>query len=180
MAERRELHALCASWGLLVRAEHLPIADNLYADWLSREGDTTDRSFIRAGFHALEARFEPQSMIFLSHLNSKCRRVYSPYWSPGWAGLNALAHKWSGENDWEAPRLHLMPAVVDKIIRLGSAVCLVTPPWEAQPWYWRAMKTCSSWVQLFGLVRVLTHGALSTPGRKPNRDMVAFRFNAAA
>jgi len=42
MRELRELHALCSSWGVSIRAEHLPSAVNAYADRLSRERDSTD------------------------------------------------------------------------------------------------------------------------------------------
>lgn len=99
MNELRELHLLCATRGLTIRAEHMPSAVNVFADRLSREGDSTDWTLPAPAFAALEEQYGPHTIdLFASHLNKKCGRFYGRTWSPGCTGTNALAQDWSGKN----------------------------------------------------------------------------------
>eukprot|EP00168_Porphyra_purpurea_P002129 TRINITY_DN124_c0_g1_i1.p2 TRINITY_DN124_c0_g1~~TRINITY_DN124_c0_g1_i1.p2 ORF type:complete len:773 (-),score=79.36 TRINITY_DN124_c0_g1_i1:1080-3191(-) len=181
MQELRNLHDLCRTWGVSIRAEHLPSAVNAYADRLSREGDSTDWSVEASTFLQLDKMFGPHTTDwFASHLNARCPRFLSKDWTPGCAGVNALRHNWRRENGWANPPFNLMPAVVDKAVRDGAALTLVAPRWRAQPWYWRAVEECTHHFPLPADAALFTHGTRSTPAPKPNWGVDVFRFERRA
>lgn len=60
--ELRRLHALCHTWAIHIRAEHLPSAFKAYADRLSREGDSTDWTLSAMAFRDLELCFGPNTV----------------------------------------------------------------------------------------------------------------------
>lgn len=177
MAELRRLHALCHSWGIAIKAEYLPSAVNAYADRLSRENDSADWSLPVAVFSEMEARFGPHTVDwFATHLNTRCGRFFSKTWTPGCAGVDALRHDWHAENGWATPPLHLIPMVVDKVVRSDCALTLVAPRWEAQPWYWRAVEACTEMIFLppeQGRFRLASKTPLAP---RPDWDVVVFRF----
>lgn len=180
MEELRRIHALCLTWGVIFRAEHLPNAVNAYADRLSREGDSTNWTLSVAAFRELENRFGPHSVDWFALANTaRCGRVYGKDWSLGCKGVDELKRDWRGENGWASPPFNLMPAVVNKAIRSGCALTLVAPRWRAQPWYWRAAEACTSHWQLPEAVSSLRHGTSTRAAPKPSWGADLFRFSGA-
>lgn len=177
MRELRELHRLCETWGLSLRAEHLPSAVNVFADRLSRETDSTDWTLGPLAYAELESRFGPHTVdLFASHLNTNCRRFYSRHWSPGCSGTDAVLQPWTGDNLYSNPPFNLMPAVLEKAIREGTRVTLVAPRWEAQPWFWRGAEAAATVYHLPPEQGVFTHGARDSPAPKPPWGVTVFRF----
>lgn len=177
MDEMRRLYDLCMEMGVELRVEHVSSVLNAWADRLSRVHDTTDWTLAPTSFLHLDARYGSHTVdLFASDLNKRCPRFYSRWHSPGALGTNAFAHSWVGENGWANPPFHLVGAVVHNIVATGATVTLVAPEWRAQPWWQRAVDTCTEWHRLPVADGVHKHGSESTPARSPFWRTVVFRF----
>jgi len=146
MDEYRLLRAVLVDLKVELRHEHMASALNVWADRLSREVDSTDWSLAPAAYRRLDAQYGPHSVdLFATELNTRCVRFYSKDLTPGALGANSLHFCWARENAWANPPFNLMGAVIDKVIRERATATLVAPVWRAQPWWARAVETCSEW-----------------------------------
>jgi len=177
MEEYRALHALCAEMDVELRAEHLSSALNEWADRLSRENDSTVWTLAAASFTRLDALFGPHTVdLFTTELDARCPRFYIRWAAPGTLGVNAMAHRWTGENAWANPPFHMLGPVVHKIITEGATVTLIAPAWRAQPWWRRATEAATDWWLLPVTDGVGAQGTRSAPGQRPHWRTAVFRF----
>jgi len=182
MAEYRLLHAVLAELHVELRHEYIASALNVWADRLSRAVDSTDWSLAPAAFRRLDAQYGPHSVdLFATELNTRCVRFYSKDLTPGALGANALLFTWAGENAWANPPFTLMGAVLDKVIRERVTATVVAPVWRAQPWWARAVETCSSWELLPPAEGVYRDPPSPTarPAASPFWRTAVFRFRGA-
>lgn len=65
-------------------------------------------------------------------------------------------------------------------LRSDSALALVAPRWEAQPWYWRGMAGCAAVIHLPREKGQFRHATNPLLPRKRDWDVVVFLFEPLA
>jgi hypothetical protein len=123
--------------GLRIRTTYIPGKENVVADELSRQVDSTDYSMDTDVFMSLTEDLEVSVGIdlFASPGNAKARRFYS--WRPARGALatDALVQSWHNEEDMYAfPPTVLIPKILCKLRHEKGRMLIITPAWESAAW----------------------------------------------
>lgn len=105
-------------------------------DFESRWEDHEDWQVRRWVFAKAQSQWGPHTIDrFASHRNHLLPRFNSRVWCPNTEAINAFTQRWSGENNWCVPPVHLIAKVLRLVLEQGAVTTILVPVWEGQPWF---------------------------------------------
>ena len=116
----------------------IPGLDNFDVDLASRQlNPLTELTLSQEIFDSvcMELEFFPSVDMMASRLNNKCKKYFSYCPNPFCVGVNSFCTAWSHTNMYIFSPFSLNSRVLAKLEADGGTVLIVTPAWEAQPWY---------------------------------------------
>ncbi len=140
----REIFSFCHAHGITLRALWIPGVTNTEADLLSRKADPNDWQVSELAFFMLEHKYGPHTVDRMaSSENSKLARFNSRLHDPAAEAVNCFSVDWAGENNYVAPPIALIPAVLQHLIKCGAEATLVAPVWPSA-WWWGLLSSLST------------------------------------
>ena len=165
-----EIFNLCLRFGISIQSQWLPREENFRADLLSRFVDKDDWSLNASIFSLLDNKWGPHSIDrFSSHHNNQVLRFNSRFYTPGCAGVDALAQNWNSENNWLCPPVHLIPATLRHLAKHKGIGTLIVPEWPSALFWPIIHDSPSSFASFVQEVIVLPRAAdllIEGPGQK--------------
>ena len=88
-----------------------------------------------AYFGRIDSRWGPITIdCFASYANTKLPRFYSRFYSSNSLGVDALSHRWEGENCWLITPVYLVTQVIEHVKLCKCVGALVVPYWPSAIW----------------------------------------------
>jgi len=180
MAELRSLVALLRRLGCRLEASWLPTAENIWADKLSRDQDSTDWRLNRSVFQTLNAawgpcgvdRFATASTSMLPVFNSLVHHSRS-------AAVDGWAQDWGGPIiNYVSPPFSQAALVIRKIVRDRASAVVVLPAWPAQVWWAETLHRANKAVYLPASAALCTRGGSTLPAHPPLWRTVVLLYRA--
>ena len=133
----KRLWRWCIEKNVNIMAVHIAGTDNVMADSLSREFNTSvEWSLNRKVFDKMcIALGQPDIDLFASRLNHKLDRYVSWKPDPDSLACNAFSIEWTGLYGYAFPPFNMIGRVLWKIEHSATAILLVCPYWPSQPWF---------------------------------------------
>lgn len=172
-----KIFQFCTQHRISLRALWIPGNDNTTADELSRRPDPNDWELSGTAFTMIDLLFGPHSIDRMaSATNSKLPRFNSRLYDPAAEAVNCFAQEWAGENNYVAPPLALIPAVLRHVISCKAEATIIAPIWPSA-WWWGLLLRLSTSLPLPllpGHFRCGPSGRLG-PLKNPRWRFAAFR-----
>lgn len=125
----RRIHEWAERQGLRLQVEHIPGRLNSLADYLSRLHPIHEWRTTPASVEELNKRWGPHDIDrFATPDNAVCKRFNT-------RAASAMAVPWAGRNNWVAPPLKMLGAVVQKLVQEEASATLIAPEWPGRPWF---------------------------------------------
>jgi hypothetical protein len=137
LSATQQLWALCLERGITITAEYLPGLENSKADRASRVmiQDASDWMLDRATFKSVEKALGPVTTdLFASWTNAQKKQYVSWKPDPGAIRCDAFSMKWH-EGMYAFPPFCLINRCLAKVQKEQTELIIITPIWQAQPWY---------------------------------------------
>lgn len=128
----------CQLRNLHLSAVHIPGAENIEADSLSRlpTSDTGDWMLHPDVFSKIRFHFLVDVDLFANRTNAQLPRYFSLHLDPFAEGIDALGIPWTAVKGYAFPPFILIGRCLQKIqLEEVDHLILVAPHWPAQPWY---------------------------------------------
>ena len=137
MHELRRLWRLIDTLGIDLSVRYIPTDANTMADALSRGAPTDELTLTDAAFFELDRRWGPHTIDqYASAANARLPRFHTAFPDAKGLGAGAMAHDWSGENNYAFPPLAELPRVAQLLFERPSIACTVVAPyWPTQAWF---------------------------------------------
>jgi hypothetical protein len=132
----QEIFETCNQLQVTLRATWIPGVSNTVADWLSRQPDPNDWEVSHTAFLLLDHQFGPHTVDRMaSSTNAKLARFNSRLHDPAAEATNCFSRDWAGENNYVAPPIALIPAVLQHLIKCKATATVIVPVWRSA-WWW--------------------------------------------
>ena len=135
----KAIWALAFQHNINLIAKHLPGILNSHADHLSRltPQSTYSWKLNPKVFRYLDSLFGPHTIDrFADISNFQIPTYNSLYLDPLTSEVDALAQQnWADHNNFVNAPFHLIPKVLDVIVKQKATATVIAPHWPAQPWY---------------------------------------------
>ena len=123
---------LCLRFRICIESQWLPREENDRADLLSRFVDRDGWSLNSSVFDMLDSRWGPHTIDrFSPHHNNQVKKFNSRFFSPGCAGVDALAQGWGFDNNWLCPPVHLIASSIRHLRNHKGVGTIVVPEWPS-------------------------------------------------
>lgn len=168
----------CQRHSVTLRAIWIPGVTNSEADELSRRPDPNDWEVSPLAFFAIDLKFGPHSVDRMAcATNSRLPRFNSRLHDPAAEAVNCFAQDWSGENNYVAPPVALIPAVLQHIVKCRAVATVVAPIWPSA-WWWGLLSQLSISPPLPLPLASFRRGPSGRPGpfKNPRWRFAAFRL----
>eukprot|EP00168_Porphyra_purpurea_P011998 TRINITY_DN3114_c0_g1_i1.p2 TRINITY_DN3114_c0_g1~~TRINITY_DN3114_c0_g1_i1.p2 ORF type:complete len:212 (-),score=27.77 TRINITY_DN3114_c0_g1_i1:1485-2120(-) len=177
MVDVSRLRALLLARGLGIEATWEASLENVHADLLSREPDSTGWVLPPVAVARLMTAWGPLTVDrFASTLSTKLPRFNAARAGPGVEAVDAYAQVWGGELNYCAPLFAQVAATLRKCyVEAASAVCIL-PAWPAQPWWRQAVCRAHAVVELPTWAVAFLPQVSSPPAAVASRRTVAALF----
>jgi hypothetical protein len=146
-----EIWKFCIAHGIWLSAEHVPGAENVQADFLSRYIITCVKFSSKLGCRSLKdhaewmlsatvmssiiAKFHPTVDLFASTLNHRLPRYVTWRYAEGSVATDAFRICWSDEVPYIFPPIRLVLRALWKIRTEHVRAIIIAPDWPFQPYY---------------------------------------------
>ena len=121
MHELRRLWRLIDTLGIDLSVRYIPTDANTMADALSRGAPTDELTLTDAAFFELDRRWGPHTIDqYASAANARLPRFHTAFPDAKGLGAGAMAHDWSGENNYAFPPLAELPRVAQLLFERPS------------------------------------------------------------
>ena len=134
----KSLWLWCLERQFLLRAEHIPGVENIYADWHSRNIlDRSDWSLSKQVFQQINSMWGPISIdLFASRLNAQCQKYFSWFPDPQAVATDAFTQDWGQyQLCFLNPPWILMGRCLAQVTRQRATAVVIAPLWPSQSWY---------------------------------------------
>lgn len=135
----QQLWTYCLEKGITITAEYLPGQENAKADLASREmlRDASDWMLDRIIFKTIENTLGPVTLdLFASRTNAQKSQYVSWKPDPDAIQYDAFSMRWDSNHKMYAfPPFCLISRCLAKVKKEKGDLTIVTPVWQAQPWY---------------------------------------------
>ena len=113
---------------VLVFSGWIPGTFNQKADYYSKIVDFDDSWVSNDYIRKIDSQWGHFTIdCFASYANTKLTRFYSRFYSPNTLGVDALSHRWEGENCWLPPPVSLVTQVIEHFKLCKCVGALVVP-----------------------------------------------------
>ena len=135
--EARNLWHWCLQRGITLSAKHLPGVENTTADEESRTLQSSAEWMLETSIcRKMMQTLGPCSVdLFATRLNNQLERYVSWRPDPFSITTDAFTLSWQGELGYAFPPFSLIGRCLQKVRQEECTAVLVTPVWNAQPWY---------------------------------------------
>lgn len=174
----RSIFQLCHEHSISLRALWIPGKSNSVADELSRRPDPNDWELSSPAFAMIDLKFGPHTVDRMaSSTNNKLPRFNSRLHDPAAEAANCFSQDWLGENNYVAPPISLIPAVLQHVIKCRAVATVVAPIWPSA-WWWSVLSQLSTSPPLPLSAAHLRRGPSGRPGplKNPKWKFAAFRL----
>ena len=122
--------------GMKIKARHLAGKLNKEADRLSRPTKNSEWILHPKIFKFLEKMWGPHTVDrFASLTSTQLERYNSLHLDPGSEGVDAIAQQnWETENNYVNAPFHLLPQVLDTVMRQRAVATVIAPWWKGKNW----------------------------------------------
>ena len=139
----KQIWDYCQNHQLMLTGEHIPGKLNVEADHLS--GHWEDASYWMLEKETFLKIQKVHGLfhidLFANCLNFQCPNYCSWKPDPGAIWVNAFTKSWKDlQCPYAFPPFALVARCLRKILEEKATVCIVTPKWQAQPWYAQALE----------------------------------------
>lgn len=133
----RDLWAWCSQREITLSVEHIPGVSNQVADFESRNTrDSSDWKLSPEFFAQIQTRMGQSEIdLFASRLNRQLTNYVSWRSDPQAVATDAFQMSWTNLKAYLFPPFSLIGRCLAKIKKDQAVVTMVTPIWQAQPWY---------------------------------------------
>ena len=127
-----KIFEFCAVNGIELKLDWVPRSQNVIADEISKISDSDNWEISQELFNYLNSLWGPfQVDRFASYENHKLGRFYTRHWTPGTAGVNALAYDWGDCLNWWVPPVRLVSSTLRHIVACRARGTLIVPCWKS-------------------------------------------------
>lgn len=132
----RRISQMAVELNTTLVAKHIPGAQNVEADYLSRLVDRSNWSLNRAIFATIDKELGPHHVDrFANAQNTQLPRFNSRWLDNKTEAVDALDQDWTGTHSFVNPPFRLLPKVIDLIQRQKVTATVIAPVWPTQPWF---------------------------------------------
>lgn len=133
----KEIWDWCSTRGIILTAEYLPGKLNSIADWESRNlNDSGDWMLDKNIFeHISNIMGKCQVDLFATRLNYQIQKFISWRNDPEAMAIDAFLIPWATINGYAFPPFCIIGRCLAKIAKERATILIITPIWQAQPWY---------------------------------------------
>ena len=133
----KDLRDFCLPKEILLTGEYLPSFLNKRSDWESRNHNSSSEWRLNpAVFTQLQKLMGPMDVdLFASRVKFQLSQYVSWRPDPGAWKTNALHLSWKKMKDYAFPPFVMIARVLAKVHRDKATLVLITPLWQAQPWF---------------------------------------------
>jgi hypothetical protein len=139
MAELRKLFLLTDENNIKIKTTYIRSAANIWADWLSREQDSSDLQLAKRVFDHLDATFHKHSIDRFASRENKHLPRYNTKWRDGESeavdSLHLSDELWRAEVNWCNPPWCLLDDLTAKLRQSGVAATVIALKWPRFQWF---------------------------------------------
>ena len=166
--------------GISLSAKYLKGKINIFADGLSRILSPYEWQLHPQVFVMLDRMWGPHTIDrFASEMTSQLVRYNSLYSDPNTEAVDALAQKWTMENNFINAPFWMLNKVINKVIQDQAVATVIAPRWPAQIWYAKLRKlSISAPVKIPNVPRVmLKRSGIPEPLKNRKWSIYAWRIS---
>ena len=133
----RQIWQWCESRKVWIMASYITLEANVEGDKASRITNTdTEWELANCVYKRIVCSFGSHSIdLFVSRLNTKCKRFCSRFQDPESEVVDAFTISWKKEDLYAFPPFALILPTLRKIINDRATGTMVVSKWSTQPWY---------------------------------------------
>ena len=179
----KEIWSYLLTYNIMITVEYLPSKLNVVADWESRNyRDSSEWKLSPRVFTLICQKWgTPDVDLFASRLSHKVPGYMAWKPDPGSRATDALEQNWKNLFPYAFPPFSLIGRVLIKVRKEKARLILVTPLWQAQPWYATLLQmSIKDPVQRFVKTPIRSNTSSSNKQISSVRGLDGFREHLAA